>query len=222
MKTIYHRSSTTTKAGTKVGAIGLSIGLTVTLFLAVPLVNLIKISQEETIELQRVDNALPPPPPPPVEPPPPPEEKQEEEKPELEETPPPLSLSELDVLLNPGTGNASGDFAMGSALSDFDALTEIQVFELSELDKQPVPIQRAAPVYPYEAKQAGLEGWVKVIFIVDETGAVRNARIDSSSHREFESAALDAVRLWRFQPGVKDGKNVRTRMLLPFKFNLNN
>lgn len=221
MKTIYTQKAEG-GTGRKIGTVGLSIGLTVALFLAVPLVNLINISMDDTLDIGRVDNSLAPPPPPPQEPPPPPEEEQQEEKPELEETPPPLSLAELDVLLNPGTGGAAGDFAMGNALSDFDVLDEIQVFELSELDKHPVPLQRVAPVYPYEAKQAGLQGWVKVIFIVDEQGTVRSARVDSSSHREFESAALDAVRLWRFQPGMKDAKAVRTRMLLPFKFNLNN
>ncbi|BET69097.1 hypothetical protein ASA1KI_40150 [Opitutales bacterium ASA1] len=219
MKTVYARSA---KAGNKVGTVGLSIAVTLILFIAVPLANLLSISNDDGPEIRALDTSLQPPPPPPTEPPPPPEEQQEEEKPELDKTPPPLSLAALDVLLNPGTGAASGDFGMGVALSDFDALDELRVFELSELDKTPNPVQRIAPTYPYEAKQAGLVGWVRVLFVVDETGSVRNARVDASSHREFEAAALDAIRLWKFTPGMKDGAAVRTRMLLPFKFSLNN
>jgi len=219
MKTVYVR---TARNRHKVSTVGLSIGTTLALFIAVPLANLLSISNEGGRRVDTLDTSLQPPPPPPTEPPPPPEQQQQEQKPELDKTPPPLSLAALDVLLNPGTGSATGDFGMGGSLSDFDALDEMKVFELSELDKTPNPVQRIAPTYPYEAKQAGLVGWVRVLFIVDETGSVRNARVDASSHREFETAALDAIRLWRFTPGVKDGKNVRTKMLLPFKFSLNN
>ncbi len=218
MKTLYTQ---TTKGANRGATVGLSIGMTVVLFIAVPLANLLSITNSDNTDLLQLDNTLPPPPPPPNEPPPPPEPEKQEEKPELEKTPPPLTLAALDVLLNPGTGSASGDFGMGQTLAGFDALDEMRVFELSELDKHPNPIQRVGPNYPYEAKQAGITGWVRVLFIVDETGAVRNARVDASSHREFESSALDAIRLWRFTPGVKDGANVRTKMMQPFRFNLN-
>lgn len=219
MKTIYAK---TTKSANRPGTAGLSIAATLVLFAAVPLANLLSIRDDDSIRLMKTDTSLPPPPPPPAEPPPPPEEQKEEEKPELDKVPPPLSLAALDVLLNPGTGSASGDFGMGQSLANFDALDEIGLFELSELDKQPNPVQRIGPVYPYEAKQAGLVGWARVWFIVDETGSVRNARIDASSHREFEASALDAIRLWKFTPGVKDGRNVRTKMMQPFSFKLNN
>ena len=71
-------------------------------------------------------------------------------------------------------------------------------------------------------KQAGISGSARVIFIVDENGRVRSPRIDSSTHREFEQPSIDAVLQWKFEPGMKDGRAVKTRMMLPLKFNLNN
>jgi TonB family protein len=39
---------------------------------------------------------------------------------------------------------------------------------------------------------------------------------------EFEKPALDAIRQWRFEPGIKNGVRVAVNMELPITFNLNN
>ena len=54
-----------------------------------------------------------------------------------------------------------------------------------------------------------------LLFLAPEWG-------NASSHREFEQPSIDAVLQWKFEPGVKDGRAVKTRMMLPLKFNLNN
>jgi len=202
-------------------AVILGLTVTVAMFVALPLANYLSLKKESVRWASAPVDSLRPPPPPPEELPLPPRSRDEVKQPELHERPPPLTLSAIDAILNPGTGSASGDFGMVQTLETFDVLAEIAVFDLTELDKHPLPIQRIAPTYPYEAKQSGISGWVKVFFIVDETGSVRTPRVDASSHQEFESAALDAVRLWKFTPGVKDGRKVRTRMLLPFVFSIN-
>lgn len=202
------------------GAVLFGLGTTALLFAAVPLANYLSYTSDDGIWFAAAVNVQPPPPPPPNDPPPPPEEKKEVEEPELKHQPPPLTLAAIDALLNPGTGSATADMGMGQTLGAIDALAEIRIFELSELDKHPMPIQRVSPIFPYEAKQANLRGWVNVLFIVDENGTVRDARIEASSHREFENSALDAIRLWKFTAGMKDGRAVRSRMLLPFRFTI--
>jgi len=192
------------------------------LFLALPFTQLLNVIKDPTGGVDIKDYSMPPPPPPPAEPPPPEEKKAEENKPELDTKPPPLSLAQLEVALNPGDGGATGDFGFGTFTADFNALEELEIFELADLDKIPNPLHRVAPTYPYEMKQAGISGWAKVIFIVDETGRVRAPRIKASSHREFEQPSLDAVLQWKFEPGMKDGRAVKTRMMLPLKYNLNN
>jgi periplasmic protein TonB len=126
--------------------------------------------------------------------------------------PPPPTLGRPTGVMNipagrPGTGIASkiGD-----------------VFNLKDLDQRPEPRGvRANPVYPFEMKRAGIPGEVVLRFIVDANGDVRDVEVVSSSQREFESPAVQAVLKWKFKPGKKGGKAVNTRMQIPINFNLN-
>ena len=62
-------------------------------------------------------------------------------------------------------------------------------------------------LYPPQAKAAGVEGHVLVRYDVTAEGRVANARIESAAPAGyFETAALDAVRSWRFRPVLERGK----------------
>ena len=60
-----------------------------------------------------------------------------------------------------------------------------------------------------------------LIFILTELGTVEDPRVQRASRPEFERPALDALRKWKFKPGVKDGQAVRTYMKLPIRFRIN-
>lgn len=197
---------------------GLALLCTATLFFVLPFFQLLGDIVRDLDRMARVDVSLPPPPPPPQEPPPPPEPDEPEERPELQDTPPPLTLAQLELALNPGTGGAGIDFGFDGFSSSLDVLGDMKIFDLRDLDRHPRPIFQSEPNYPYELRQAGVSGWVRVQFIVDSQGNVRQPRVDSSSHREFEQPAVDAVRNWRFEPGYKDGEAVNTRVLAPVNF----
>jgi len=94
------------------------------------------------------------------------------------------------------------------------------LFDISNLDQAPTPRFQSNPIYPFEMRRAGIEGQVLVGFIVDSKGSVREAYSISSSHREFESAAVQAVAKWRFRPGKKGGRAVNTRMQVPIVFSI--
>jgi protein TonB len=194
---------------------------TLLLFLAVVLTQKISSGGLKEIFSPRTDVALPPPPPPPDTPPPPPEQRQEEQKPELQQEQPLLNLSQLEAALNPGMGGAAvGDFNLnlqGMAADDLE-----RIFEMTEIDRVPQAIYQVAPQYPFQLSRAGIEGRVQLIFIVDRDGRVVNPRVLSSTRSEFERPALDAIRQWRFEPGVKNGVRVQVRMLLPLSFTLSN
>lgn len=215
MKTIY---SQPVKEARIVRTASFSLITTIALFLIVPLANFLNFQQNDGLKLREIDNALPPPPPPPQEPPPPPEEQQEQKEPELSDPPPPLTLAQLDTTLNAGMGNVGSGFAAFDA--NFDALAEIKIFELSDLDKIPLAISQVQPVHPYDLKRNRVTGSATIEFIVDETGGVRDPRAISFTHREFGDSAVDAVRNWKFQPGEKDGKKVRTRVRQMINFTL--
>jgi len=89
-----------------------------------------------------------------------------------------------------------------------------------QLDHPPKTKWRAAPEYPLPLRQAGVEGVVVVEFVVDLHGRVAEARIVSSSYREFEAAAIQAVRQWRFESGRRHGRLVAFRLTVPIEFKL--
>jgi protein TonB len=174
---------------------------------------------KKLIDIKNAD-ARPPPPPPPIEPPKPPEQKEPEVKPELQQEPPKLNLAQLEAALNPGMGSAVGDFSLnlaGFAAEDLD-----RIFELTEIDRVPQPIYQAQPAYPFAMSRAGIEGRVYIRFVCDKEGRVLNPRVRTSTRMEFEKPALDAIRQWRFEPGIKNGVRVAVNMELPITFNLNN
>lgn len=62
-------------------------------------------------------------------------------------------------------------------------------------------ISRAPPRYPTKAHNRNVEGWVEVKFFIDVSGVpIEIEIIDSKPKKLFDSAALKAVRKWRFSP----------------------
>jgi len=124
--------------------------------------------------------------------------------------PPPdnLSVNKSAITIPQNTGN----WAKGIG----------EIFDISKLDQIPQPTVQVRPQYPFEMRRAGISGQVLVDFIVDTNGDVRNAYAASSTQREFESAAVQAVSKWRFRPGKRGGRTVNTHMQVPIVFSLNN
>jgi TonB family protein len=76
--------------------------------------------------------------------------------------------------------------------------------------QDPIPVARVNPDYPRRALQMGLEGYVKVRYSVDATGAVVDAMVvDSKPRRVFDEAAIDAVSHWQYDPKIEDGVPVQ-------------
>lgn len=92
------------------------------------------------------------------------------------------------------------------------------LFNIGDLDQQPVARVRQSPTYPYDMRRAGINGSVVVEFIISTEGDVIQTQIIRSTHREFEMPALQAVQKWKFKPGRRRGQvvNVRASQLLEF------
>ncbi len=95
------------------------------------------------------------------------------------------------------------------------------ILGIDGLDATPRTRFQPSPVYPAEARHAGLPGEVVVEFTVDESGRVHDARVVRSNHRMFEEPTLRAVSRWVFEPGKRAGRAVRFRMAVPVIFSLN-
>jgi periplasmic protein TonB len=77
----------------------------------------------------------------------------------------------------------------------------------------PVPVAVVAP--SVSADYNGSE--VQIEFIVDETGKPDRFRVKSTPDDTVALAVVDAVKQWRFNPALADGKPVATKVVLPVK-----
>ncbi|HEX5009412.1 MAG TPA: TonB family protein, partial [Planctomycetota bacterium] len=86
----------------------------------------------------------------------------------------------------------------------------------------PIPLGgNVAPEYPLAARQAGEEGLVVIHALVLADGSVADASVgESSGYERLDDAALAAVRSWRFQPALHDGKPVAQAGDVPIRFRL--
>jgi protein TonB len=198
------------------GAVVLTLGV----FFLVPLTQMISTGNQKRL-MAAPDSVALPPPPPVVEqpPPPPPEQQQEQPPPQLTDTaPPPLSLSALDLDVGVGSGGALPMAGFVEAAKE--SMSGVNVFDVSELDKPPTLVASVSPSYPNDLRKKRVEGSVTLVFLLDETGRIEDARVENSSHPGFEQPALDALRKWRFKPGTKEGTPVKTHMRLPMNFKI--
>ena len=79
--------------------------------------------------------------------------------------------------------------------------------------------ERTPPHYPPLSRRMGEEGTVVLRVVLDESGAVSDAQVKTSSGSpRLDEAALAAVRTWRCQPAQRNGQPVRAVALQPFKF----
>lgn len=102
------------------------------------------------------------------------------------------------------------------ATQHFAQLKRSLLITATDLDKSrdvslPQPIKRVPPEYPKSAAANGVFGYVKIRFLVDETGSVTAVdTLDTFPQKTFEKSAVRAVKKWRYEPsGQKHLLNVR-------------
>jgi len=96
----------------------------------------------------------------------------------------------------------------------------VMIYPVAELDQIPAAIAQTSPTYPADMRRAGITGNVTVRMTIDANGDVSAAAATNYSRSEFEEAAVEAVKQWKFRPGQKDGQPVATQMDVPIVFAL--
>ncbi len=71
---------------------------------------------------------------------------------------------------------------------------------------------KVAPVYPDIARRLGISGTVKVAVVVSPNGAVKSTKA-VGGHPVLVSAAMDAVRQWKFEAAPTESSGI-----VEFKF----
>ena len=75
------------------------------------------------------------------------------------------------------------------------------------------------PVYPEVARIAGIEGTVSMRVLIGKEGKVEQIRV-ASGEEALRTAAMDAVRQWRYQPLLLNGEPVSVFTVVNLEFKL--
>jgi TonB family protein len=87
--------------------------------------------------------------------------------------------------------------------------------------KPPMKLKDVKPVYPESAQEAGHEGVVDIEAVIGKDGSVTAARVTSPEiYPELASAALEAVRQWKFSATLLNGSPVEVVMNVSVSFTL--
>ncbi|KDN27123.1 energy transducer TonB [Vibrio fortis] len=149
--------------------------------------NMVMMEQEQ--EVQRRQRAVP-------------------EQPEMPEPPPEAQASTSQANVTP--------LNTMSSLPALDVDTAIEgvaikapTFSDIGTSQQVMPLYRVEPRYPAKALKRGAEGFVSLSFTIDETGRPTNIQvIGAEPRRMFERAAMRALKKWKYQPKIVNGKAV--------------
>jgi protein TonB len=145
--------------------------------------------------------------------PPPPEEEPE---PELEEEPPELSLDQLDIALNPGTGGSlAGDLAMIHISSSQKGLGTEAFLDFAALDQVPRPIGAPQFHFPSRLLKNPASGKIVLLLKLSREGRVMDAQVDYSNLPQFEEVVVAQVKRWKFTPPTQNGKPVQAQARFP-------
>lgn len=82
----------------------------------------------------------------------------------------------------------------------------------------PVVIQRVQPDYPPRARNARVEGVVKLEAVIRADGTVGDIKVLQGLRMGCTEAAIEALRRWRFRPGKRNGVPVDVPFTLTVDF----
>ena len=99
-------------------------------------------------------------------------------------------------------------------------LTGLQV-GTGKISTNVIPLVRIPPTYPMRAANRRIQGWVKVDFTITKEGTVKDAVVVASKPSSiFNSAALKAIKRWKFKPHIIAGEAYEQRAAQTLEFKL--
>ena len=143
-------------------------------------------------------------------------EREPPKKEEIDDTPPPP-----DFVMDQNTSLDGGGIGIAAAVDTSMSLDTGGGFSMASADGDAVPMVRVPPQYPERALQRGVEGRVLIEFTISRSGSVKDAKVIAfEPSKIFNKAALKAVRQWKYNPKVVNGKAVEQpgmRISIPFQ-----
>ena len=101
-----------------------------------------------------------------------------------------------------------GSIAMGQVLDASDASIV-----------QPKLLRKTMPVYPPDAKAAGIDGTVALEVLIDKTGHPESVKA-MKGPKELTQSAIDAVQQWVWTPATLNGEPVAVKSTIQINYAL--
>ncbi len=129
-------------------------------------------------------------------------------QPEPPIAPEPMDLSQADTQVEP--------MSQVTPISDLGLNTALDGIAISAPNlkgtmgnQQALPLYRVEPRYPNNALKRKIEGYVIMRFTIDETGRPKDIEVvEADPKRMFEREAIRALRNWKYQPKVENGRSI--------------
>ena len=186
--------------------------LTISLLIAM---NSVPPKKERTLSENRVQFS--------IEAPPPPVTKSSKPKPRrVKSAPPPPPLPMMNANLS---GLSFGMDALEDQLvvkgEDLLGVNQDVVMTSETVDIPPRAKSRISPEYPTTARRKGIEGYVTLSLLINDSGHVEDIVIvESHPSGIFEQSAKDTVLQWSFAPGEYQGQPVSVRVMQVLRYSL--
>ena len=122
---------------------------------------------------------------------------------------------------------------------NFDELHNLQPGQMRVLagyqvdEKRPIPISHTPPVYPLEAIENNMVGWVMLLFMVTEKGMIEDPVVvdncatilkedktlcENMPNNIFDQAAIEAIKKSRYRPVMLEGAAVPSQAVARVEF----
>ena len=96
----------------------------------------------------------------------------------------------------------------------------IDINSVSKNVTPPTVLSRVEPVYSEKAREAKLQGKVVVSAIVRKDGSLEVLKVVRGLGLGLDKNAINALKKWRFRPGMRDGKPVDVALNIEVNFKL--
>jgi len=138
----------------------------------------------------------------------------------------------ISLAFRTGYDLGSGHFKFHLFSEGVEMLSSMQPFEYRErlldkfiakkaagrLDGPPEPFVCPAPQYPRTLEKKKVHGRAVVSIRIRKTGAVLDPTLVEATDPAFGEAAIEALRVWRFIPAIKDGRPIEITAKMPLEF----
>ena len=109
---------------------------------------------------------------------------------------------------------------MPQAEFKLEELVDVPIVDTNDNTKPPKFLHKRKPKYPEAARDAGKEGVVRLEATIGIDGKAKDIRVIDGIGSGCDEAAIYALKKSRFTPAEKDGKPVESRIIIPYRFKI--